>query len=104
MPHLCAAALHWVSMGRSVVLSVLLCSSAVWSADQSAAVQSAAAAMKRGDFQAAEKTLRAEVETHSGDAWALSLLGVALDNQKKLPEAEEFHRRAVAASPRAAEV
>ena len=97
-------------MGRSVVdpaclfAVLLLGASAGQGADQNAAVQSAAAAMQRGDFQAAEKTLRAEVATHPGDAWALSLLGVALDNQKRLPEAEEFHRRAAAASPRSAEI
>jgi tetratricopeptide (TPR) repeat protein len=60
--------------------------------------------MQRGDFQAAEKTLRAEVEAHPDDAWAFSLLGVALDNQKRLSEAEEFHRRAVERSPRSAEI
>src|ERR1035441_8434996 len=61
-------------------------------------------AIQRGDFPAAQKTLRAEVATHPGDSWALSLLAVALDNQKKLPEAEEFHRRAAAASPLSAEI
>ena len=97
-------------MGRSVLhptalLAVLLlCTSASRAAGQDAAVQSAAAAMARGDFQSAEKTLRAELETHPGDSWAQSLLGVALDNQNRLPEAEEFHRRAVAASPRSAEI
>jgi tetratricopeptide (TPR) repeat protein len=99
-------------MGRSVpapasLLAVLLlCNSAGRSADQgadqSAATQSAAAAMQRGDFQAAEKTLRVEISAHPADSWALSLLGVALDNQKKIPEAEEYHRRAVALSPRSA--
>src|ERR1019366_1923437 len=97
-------------MGRSVlhpaslIAALLLCTSASRAAGQDAAVQSAAAAMARGDFQSAEKTLRAELEAHSGDSWAQSLLGVALDNQKRLPEAEEFHRRAVAASPLSAEI
>jgi tetratricopeptide (TPR) repeat protein len=83
---------------------LLLCTAAGRGAQQDAAVQSAVAAMQRGDFQTAEKTLRAELEAHSGDAWTLSLLGVALDNQKRLSEAEEFHSRAVAASPRSAEI
>ncbi|MCX6628219.1 MAG: tetratricopeptide repeat protein [Candidatus Solibacter sp.] len=97
-------------MGRPVLAPaslsavLLLCISAGGNAAQNTAVQSAAAAMQRGDFQAAEKTLRSEVETHAGDSWAVSLLGVALDNQKRLPEAEEFHRRAVALSPRSAEI
>ena len=86
----------------SLFAVLVLCTSAAWS--QNAAVQSAAAAIQRGDFPTAEKTLRAEVATHPADSWALSLLGVALDNQKKLPEAEEFHRRAAAASPLSAEI
>ena len=95
-------------MGRSVLdpaslLAVLLLSASA-GAYQNAAVQAAEAAMQRGDFPSAEKSLRAEVEAHPGDPWALSLLGVALDNQKQLPEAEEFHRRAVALSPRSAEI
>jgi tetratricopeptide (TPR) repeat protein len=92
---------HAVTVFAAVLL---LCTSAGRGAQLDAAVQSAAAAMQRGDFQAAEKTLRAEVKSHPGDAWSISLLGVALDNQKRLPEAEEFHRRAVAASPRSAEI
>ena len=34
----------------------------------------------------------------------LSLLGVALDNQKKIAEAEEFHRRALAGAPHSPEI
>src|ERR1035438_9877930 len=100
---------HWISMGRSVlhsaslIAALLLGWSAALGAYQSPAVQSAAAAMARGDFQTAEKDLRAELVAHPGDAWVESLLGVALDNQKRLPEAEEFHGRAVAASPRSEE-
>jgi len=97
-------------MGRSILVSAsllavsLLSVSAGLAADQSAAVRGAVAAMQRGDFQSAEKTLRAEVQAHSNDEWALSLLGVALDNQKRISEADEFHRRAVALSPRTAEI
>ena len=97
-------------MGRSVLVSAsllavsLLTSPAGRAADQTAAVRDAVAAMQRGDFQSAEKILRAEVQAHSGDSWALSLLGVALDNQKRIPEADDFHRRAVALSPHAAEI
>jgi tetratricopeptide (TPR) repeat protein len=97
-------------MGRSVLVSAsllavsLLTNPAGRAADQTAAVRDAVAAMQRGDFQSAEKTLRAEVLAHSDDSWALSLLGVALDNQKRVPEADDFHRRAVALSPHAAEI
>jgi tetratricopeptide (TPR) repeat protein len=73
-------------------------------AAQDAAARDAALSIQRGDFQAAEKTLRSALANHPGDPWALSLLGVVLDNQKRIPEAEDFHRRAVAASPRSAEI
>ena len=97
-------------MGRPALDSAFRCAVLLlfaWvarAAEQNAAVQSAAAAMQRGDYATAEKTLRVEVGMHPGDSWALSLLGVALDNEKKPAEAEEFHRRAVAASPRSAEI
>ncbi len=97
-------------MGRSVPHSAclfavcLLSISAAWGADQNTASRDAALAMQRGDFPAAEKLLRAEVSVHSDDAWALSLLGVALDNQKKSSEAEEYHRRAVEQSPHSPEI
>ena len=60
-------------MGRSVLHFTrlfavgLLFISTGWGADQNAAVHDAAIAMQRGDFQAAEKTLRAEVEAHPDD-------------------------------------
>ena len=81
----------------AIILTAFLCLRA---ADQSPAVREAVASMRRGDFRSAEKTLRTEVQAHASDSWALSLLGVALDNQKKFPEADEFHLRAVALCPR----
>src|SRR5206468_1065218 len=42
--------------------------------------------------------------THPNDAPALTLLGVALDNLQKFPEAGEIHRRAIANSPRSIDV
>ena len=60
--------------------------------------------MQRGDFRAAEQKLRPEVAAQPNDAAALSLLGVALDNQNQFREAAEFHRRAVAAAPRSADI
>lgn len=97
-------------MVRSILVTASLltvlwfCPSSARAADQSTASHDAAVAIQRGDFQGAERILRAEVGSHPDDAWALSLLGVALDNQKKLPEAEEFHQRAVVLSPRSAEI
>jgi tetratricopeptide (TPR) repeat protein len=57
-------------------------------------------ALQRGDFVSAEQKLRAEVRVHPNDGAALTLLGVALDGQKRFQEAAEIHRRAVAAAPR----
>jgi tetratricopeptide (TPR) repeat protein len=87
-----------------IALTLAISFSPIRAAEQTPAVREAVAAMQRGDFPSAEKTLRAEVQAHAGDSWTLSLLGVALDNQKKIPEADEFHRRAVELSPHAAEV
>ena len=53
----------------------------------------------------AEKILRTEVQEHPDDAWSLSLLGVTLDNQRReFFEADEFHGRALAKSPRSADI
>src|SRR5580700_8063894 len=92
-------------MARFVILPVLLLWASVgWSADQTAAIREAVAAMQRGDFASAERILRAENQAQSDDPWVLSLLGVALDNQKRIPEAESFHVRAIAKSPDSAEI
>src|SRR5260370_10822686 len=97
-------------MGRSAFhpaflqLVLLLSIFFVPAAGQSPAARQAVAAMQRGDFQSAEKILRVEAQAHSDDPWTLSLLGVALDNQKKIPDADEFHRRAIAMSPRSADI
>ena len=68
------------------------------------AMTEAMAALRRGDFAAAEQKLRAEVAARPDDAWALSLLGAALDSQKRSPAADPFHRRAVARAPRSVDV
>jgi tetratricopeptide (TPR) repeat protein len=57
-------------------------------------------ALKRGDFPAAERKLKAELLSHPNEVEALSFLGVALDSQKKFAEADAFHRRALALAPR----
>ena len=75
----------------------------VRAADDDAQVRAAAADMARGDFSSAEGKLRAELRLHPEDARVLSLMGAALDGQKKFPEAAEFHRRAVAAAPGSAD-
>jgi tetratricopeptide (TPR) repeat protein len=68
------------------------------------AVQEAVTALQRQDFKAAEGKLRAEVKTHPANAEALSLLGVALDEQQKFTEGRVFHRRAMTAAPRSTAV
>ena len=75
------------------------------SADESPAIRGGAlAALQRGDFAAAEQVLRPEVKARPGDSGALTLLGVALDSQKKYKEAEEMHRRAAAGAPNSPDV
>lgn len=84
--------------------SVLLAAAIGLAGDDSPAIRTALAALQRGDFAAAEQTLRPEVKVRPNDASALTLLGVALDSQKKFPEAEDLHRRAVAIAPNSPDV
>lgn len=63
-------------------------------------MQEAVEALQHQDFKGAEVKLRAEVKAHPADAEALSLLGVALDEQQKFTEGRVFHKRAIAAAPR----
>ncbi len=74
------------------------------SAQPSAAVQEALAAMQRGEFHAAEVKLRAELKVRPADPAALSLLGAALDEQHQPAAAAPFHQQAVAAAPRSPSV
>jgi tetratricopeptide (TPR) repeat protein len=71
---------------------------------QPLALRDAVSAMQRGDFATAERQLRAQVAAHPNDALALSLLGAALDNLKRLSEAAVYHQRAVAITPPSADV
>ncbi|HKE29774.1 MAG TPA: tetratricopeptide repeat protein [Bryobacteraceae bacterium] len=76
-------------------------SGSAWQGDQFAG---AMADLQRGDFQNAETKLRAEIVVHPENAWALSLLGSALDNLKRVEEADGFHRHAVELAPRSTDV
>jgi tetratricopeptide (TPR) repeat protein len=78
---------------------IATCAALCLAADLSPGVREAAGALERGDFVAAETKLRAELKLRPNDTPAMSLLGVALDNQKKFPEADSLHRRAIAATP-----
>jgi tetratricopeptide (TPR) repeat protein len=93
-----------VSMPRTLLAMLLLCVPRGQAADDAAAIRDAVAAMQRGDFVSAEQKLRGELGAHSADARILSLLGVALDNQKRLGEADGFHRRALAIAPKSIDV
>ncbi len=84
-----------------LVMTLVVVSSAFGA---STTVQEAVAALQRQDFKTAEAKLRAEVKTHPADAEALSLLGVALDEQQKFVDGRVFHKRAMAAAPRSTAV
>jgi tetratricopeptide (TPR) repeat protein len=71
---------------------------------QPAYLRDAISALQRGDFAAAEAELRRQVAAHADDGLTVSLLGVALDNQKRVGEAGSFHERAVRLAPRSADV
>jgi tetratricopeptide (TPR) repeat protein len=93
-----------VSRPASLLAVLLLAISAGQAADDRAAIREAVAALERGDFLSAEQKLRAELQAHPNNAEALSLLGVALDSQRKFREADEVHRRAVVNAPGSADV
>lgn len=89
----------------AALLAALLWSIAAgWGADEGPVFREALAALQLGDFRGAEQKLRPEVAAHPNSGSALSLLGVALDKQNQFREAAEFHRRAVAAAPRAVDI
>jgi tetratricopeptide (TPR) repeat protein len=69
-----------------------------------AAVQQAVADLQHQDYKSAEQKLRAELKLHPNDSETLSLLGISLDEQKRFSEAAEFHKRAMAISPRSTAV
>jgi tetratricopeptide (TPR) repeat protein len=89
-------------MTRPAVCALFLLATAVFA--QPPYLRDAVSWLQRGDFPAAERELRRQVSAHPDDALALSLLGVALDNQKRISEAGAFHDRAVAAAPRSTDV
>ena len=86
----------------SVLALILLCPVLLPAAAD--AIRQALAALERGDFHAAELTLRAEVQAHPADAAALTLLGVALDGQHEFQQADAVHRRALASAPNSPDV
>jgi tetratricopeptide (TPR) repeat protein len=97
--------MRWRFMSRSPrFVSVLLAVAMGLWADETPAIREALAALQRGDFAAAEQVLRPEVKARPEDSGALTLLGVALDSQKKYKEAEEMHRRAAAGAPNSPDV
>lgn len=58
-------------------------------------VPSAITALEQGDVATAEKLLRQELRAHPADVPALDVLGVVLDKEGKLAEADVVYRRAV---------
>lgn len=67
-------------------------------------LKDASAAILREDFPQAEKLLRANLKLHPASAETMSLLGMALDAERKLAEADALHKRAIAAAPRSATI
>src|SRR5579872_4886462 len=91
------------SRGRALLLILALLAALGQQAKATdAAVQAAVADLQHQDYKGAEQKLRVELKLHPSDAETLSLLGVALDEQRRFAEAKEFHKRAVAAAPRSA--
>ncbi len=78
-----------------ILLALVVC----LRADETSGIREAVAALQRGDAPAAERLLRPELKARPNDGSVLTLLGVALDSQKKFQEAGEMHQRAAAASP-----
>ena len=83
---------------------ILLAAALVLAADAGPAIREALAALRRGDFAGAERTLRPVINARPNDGDVLTLLGVALDNQKKFKEASDIHRRAAANAPNSPDV
>ncbi|MDR3701915.1 MAG: tetratricopeptide repeat protein [Candidatus Sulfopaludibacter sp.] len=96
--------MRWRFMSRFPWFLPVLLAGIGLSADESPAIREALAALQRGDFAAAEQVLRPEVKARPGDSGALTLLGVALDSQKKYKEADEMHRRAAEGAPNSPDV
>lgn len=63
-----------------------------------------AAAIRGGDFPEAEQILRQALREHPNEVFALSLMGVALDAQKRFDEAEGYYQRAIKLNPGSASV
>ncbi len=94
---LCASPLLTLALALSSAL-------AVCAATDSADFRAGVAALQRADWPAAEQSFRAELKQFPTEAEAQSLLGVALDNQTKFPEAGENHTAAVANAPKSSAI
>jgi tetratricopeptide (TPR) repeat protein len=66
---------------------------------QQTSVAAAIAAFERGDLDSAERELRSDLRRHPYDADALTVLGIVLDQEKKLEEADAVYKRALALAP-----
>ena len=71
---------------------------------QPAEVRDAIAALEHGDYLSAERAAQAETRRSPDDALAWSVLGVALDQQHRIAEAEPAHRRALAVAPNSPDI
>ena len=87
-------------MRRPITLAVLFALGGSFQVHgQENAVADAIAALQRGDLDSAERTLRTELRSRPNDADALTVLGVVLDQEKKLSDADAIYKRALAIAP-----
>jgi len=82
--------------------ALIVCAVWIAVAAEPSALREAAAAFERGDYAAAEKALRSKLHAAPGDAAALGLMAVVLDNEAKTGEAGEYYRRALVLAPHSA--
>lgn len=84
----------------ALAAGLLVLSSVLFAGTDSANFRAGIAALQRSDWPAAEQSFAAELRQFPTEPEALSLLGVAQDNQRRFPEAEVNHKAAVANAPR----
>ncbi len=95
---------------RKPLLSALVCCVFVGPALKAqtqvpaAVYEKVTAAIRGGNFPEAEQILRQTLREHPHEVFALSLMGVALDAQKRFDEAEGYYQRAITLNPRSASV
>lgn len=81
-------------MRRLLCAQMITCAAFALPADR---IADAIGAMQQGDLPRAETLLQEEIAAQPGDAAALSVLGIVLDQEHKYADAETAYKRALAA-------